>query len=144
MSIKFDPRKVVVSFNNVPLSGFAGGTFISCNRRKPFGALEELGADGEGAFVLSGDHSYVIELTLKKASPSNTILSQFAKATTIGAPVVGPFNVQDLSMFALFDAEEVMLVESPPWVREGGDKLGDNVWKFHAKKGTEYQPGSAA
>ena len=121
MTITFDPRKVVVSYNNVPLSGFASGTFISCTRRKPFGALEELGADGEGAFVLTGDHSYDIELTLKKSSPSNTILSQFAQATKMGAPVIGPFSVKDLSMNALFDAEEVMIVESPPWVREGGD-----------------------
>jgi len=132
-----------VSWNNTPLSGFGTGTFISCTRRKPIGALEELGADGEGAFVLSGDHSYNIELTLKKSSPSNTLLSQFANATAGGAPVIGSFSVKDQGLNALFDAEEVMITESPAWVREGGDKLGENIWKFVTKKGIESQPGSS-
>lgn len=139
----YDPTKVVVSWNGIPLSGFGTGTFITCTRRKKIATLEELGADGEGAFVLSGDHSYDIELTLKKAAKSNTQLTQFAKATANGAPVVASFSVEDLSFGALFSAEEVMLTESPPLAREGGEKLGDNVWKFVAKRGLETQPGSA-
>lgn len=139
--IAFDPRKFSCSFNGVPLSGFGGGTFFKATRRKPFGALEELGADGEGAFVLSGDHSYTIELTLKKSSPSNTQLSLWANATRMGAPVVGPFTAADANTGGRFDSEEAMLVESPAFEREGGDKFGDNVWKWHVKKGTESQPG---
>lgn len=140
----YDPRKVVVTFNNVPISGFAAGTFIKATRRKPLANLEELGADGEGAFVLTGDHSYDIELTLKRASPSNTILAQFARATAMGAPVVGPLSILDLATSARFDAEEVMVSMSPDFERGGGDSYGENVWKFVAKNGAEDQRGFAS
>lgn len=142
MSLKYDPRKVIITYNGVPLSGFSGGSFVTCTRRKPLARLEELGADGEGAFVLTGDHSYDIELQLKKSSPSNAILSQFAQAIALGAPLFGVFAVMDLSMVgAYFTAVETMITETPPFAREGGDKLGDNTWKFQAKSGVEFQPG---
>jgi len=141
--IAFDPRKFVLSFNGVPISGFGAGTFFKATRRKPFAALEELGADGEGAFVLSGDHSYDVELTLKRASPSNTLLSQFANATRMGAPVVGSMSAKDMSTGGTFDSEEVIQTDMPPFEREGGGKLGENVWKFSAKKGVENQPGAS-
>ena len=139
----FDPRKFSCSFNNVPLSGFGGGVFFKATRRKAFGALEELGADGEGAFVLSGDHSYVVEITFKKISPSNTILSQWGNATKMGAPVIGPLTGYDAGTGARFDSEDAMLVNGPPFEREGGEKYGDNVWTWHVKKGAESQPGSS-
>lgn len=141
--IAFDPRKFSCAFNGVPLSGFSSGDFFKATRRKAFGTLEELGADGEGAFVLSGDHSYMVELTLKKASPSNTQLSLWANATKMGAPVVGAFTASDSSVGARFDSEEAMLVEGPPFERSGGDKFGDNTWKWAVKKGVESQPGDS-
>ena len=141
--IVYNPRKFSCNFNGVPLSGFGGETFFKATKRNPIATLEDLGPDGEGAFVLSGDHSYDIELTLKKASPSNTILSQFATATEMGAPIVAAFTATDGSTGSNFTAEETILVEAPQLEGTGNNKLGDNVWKFVAKKGVVKHVGDA-
>lgn len=137
----YDPRLCIVSFNGVPLSGFAKGTFIKATKRKPTVTLEELGPDGEGAFVVSGDLSYDIEITLQKSSPSNTLLSQWEQATAKGAPIVGSFAVEMLNTGSVFVGKETMVSVAPPFEAMGGDSMGTNVWKFVAKRGDEQQKG---
>lgn len=133
----YDPRLSIFAFNGVPLSGFAPGTFIKITKRKPTVVLEEAGPDGEAAFVTSGDQTYDVELTLQKASPSNTILSQFRNATAKGVAVVGAITYEQLSTGTTFSGKQSMITEGPPMEEQGGDKMGQNVWKFAVKDGNE-------
>ena len=137
----YDPRNRITSFNKVPISGYAPGTFLKITKRKATVVLEELGPDGEGAFVVSGDQSYDIELTLQASSPSNTLLSQWEQATAKNVPVIGPFTSEELSTGSSFVAQQVMITEGPPMEAMGGDKMGQVVWKFAAKRGEMIQKG---
>jgi hypothetical protein len=131
----YNPINRITSFNGAPISGFAPGTFLKITRRKAAVVLEELGPDGEGAFVVSGDQSYDIEVTLQASSPSNDLLSQWLKATSDGAPVIGAFTSEELGTGSTFRAKQVMITEGPPMEGMGGDKMGTHVWKFAAKRG---------
>lgn len=133
----YDPRGNIFAFNGVPISGFGPGACLKITKRKPTVVLEEAGPDGEAAFIVSGDQTYDVELTLQKASPSNTILSQFRNATSKGVPVTGSITYEQLSTGTTFSGKQAMITEGPPLEAESGDKMGQNVWKFVVKDGNE-------
>ena len=136
---KYDPRKVSISWNKAPLNGFATGTFIAISRRSPLATLGETGNDGESAQNLSGDHSYTIQLTVKKGSPANTVLSAAARSAQLGTPVSGEFVVRDPSVGAVFIGQDVFITDPPDFERDR--ELGEHTWGLAAPSGTLDQPG---
>lgn len=95
MALKtYDPKKVVCVVGGAIISGYADGSFISCERNMDTYS-RVVGADGETTRVRSNDKSGKITITLQASSDSNTIMSGFAIADEVSNRGVIPVLIQD-------------------------------------------------
>lgn len=93
----YDPARVIITANGVPISGFADGTFVTVSMRTDQATLTT-GADGEGAFVRANDHTATVEIQLLSTSLSNNLLTALALAFIENAPTGQfPLTVTDLA-----------------------------------------------
>lgn len=127
MAKTYNPKKVIVTFNNQPLTGFTDGTFISAKRNKPSYVLV-VGADGEVSRVASADRSGNIEVTLMQSSASNDILSAAVKLDELTDLGTGILMIKDLSGRTVLLGAEAW-VEQPADAEFGQDK-SERKWKI--------------
>jgi hypothetical protein len=78
MLYQYDPKKHNISAGGLPLTGFAGGTFLNIEANSDDWS-EITGVYGDTTRIRLNDKSAIITLTLLYGSPGNTILDDFRK-----------------------------------------------------------------
>lgn len=123
----YDPKKVIVTFGGVPISGFADGTFIAV---KPASDtwVKKVGADGEVSRVKTNDDTSEVTLTLKATSPSNTYLTGVRTTDKLTGAGVLALTISDLSGTLVLFWPQAWIKKMPEVNR--AKELGDTVWDF--------------
>lgn len=127
----YDPKAVVVTFRGAILTGYADGTFITAERNEDSFALQ-VGADGEYTRTISRNRSGRVTLTLLQTSPSNDILSAFAKVDEVSGQGKGPLSIKDLRGNTVVFAETAWLTR--PSNVEYGTEGSSREWVFETGK----------
>ena len=92
----YDPKKVIVTFGGMPISGFAAGTFINVTPSADR-FTKVVGADGEVSRSKSADNTHEITITLLQSSLSNQYLSGIETLDKISSRGILPLTITDLN-----------------------------------------------
>ena len=129
----YNPKEVIITWNGIPLSGFADGTFAAFVRYVD--AFEKhVGSDGAVSRAKSADRSGHATVTLAQTSPSNDLLSVSATADELTGRGVGVLGCTDLS-------GRTKLMGALAWIKkvpkaEFGKSIANREWVFDI---AEYQ-----
>ncbi len=94
----YDPKNVAVTVGGTVMTGFAEGTFITCEKEED-NYTTVVGADGTTTRARVNNEIGNITITLKSTSPSNFILSNYARSRETRSIYVSDRN-QDSRVFA--------------------------------------------
>lgn len=127
----YDPTNVNVSFNNAIISGFGPGSLIKVSRNEDTWSYQPSNSGG-GARSRNPNKAGKIEITLLASSPSNGVLSAFAKADELRGEGVGAFFVKDRSTEdAKCQAQNAWIVKVPDWER--AKEIGEVTWTLESE-----------
>lgn len=87
----YDPKKVMVIWGGVALTGFAEGSIVSCEKNEE-NATHVVGAQGEVTQVINSDNTGTITVSLKSNSSSLPLLADDAQTN-----VIKPIQVIDMN-----------------------------------------------
>jgi hypothetical protein len=128
MEVKtYDPKKLVVSFGGIPITGFADGTFIQITTNTE-AFTKKIGADGEVGRSRGNDDTSEVTVTLIQTSQSNTYLTGVHttdKLTNAGAL---PLMITDLLGKTVFMWDSAWIKKLPDF--EAGKEISDRAWVF--------------
>jgi hypothetical protein len=127
MARTYDPKKVLVTVNGVPLSGFADGDFVSAE----FGDNEwsvVTGADGEATRVKMNHPEGTITITLHATSKSNDWLTTVTNIDNLSGISPVAIFIRDTNSGTQIFARECS-VQQKPAVTFGRD-LSNREWAF--------------
>lgn len=124
----YAPKDVVVSFNGIPITGFAEGSFITLKRSGDV-TKKRVGAQGDMCITMNADRSGDVEITLMGTAPANAILSAaLLVQENARVPTVGVLIVSDPSGQQLAVAKNAFFVNYPDI--DMADQDTDKVWRF--------------
>lgn len=124
----YSPKDVNVSFNGLPVTGFAPDSFIRLRRNTDI-VDETVGSDGELSLTFIPDRTGEIEIELMQTSPSNLTLSGALLAMeNARIPTVGVLMVQDPSGSVLAIAKNAYIKGYPEV--ELGSGQNSKTWMF--------------
>lgn len=123
--VVFDPTKVNISVNLVPITGWADGdVFIADFATNKVST--HIGTGGEGRFILSKDASGIATIRVADYSLANAGLSVI---DTVGVPVI--ITCTDKSSVGdLFFTEAAMVQKVPPLEKGAEAKMKEWVFEF--------------
>lgn len=128
MSVKtYNPKKVIVIFGGVPLTGFVDGSFVQVTATSD-GFTKRVGADGEIARAQSSDESSEVTITLMHTSLSNAYLSTLKDLDRKGGEGVKPLAITDMSGHAFYFWKEAWIRKAPD--TEFSQEITDRAWVF--------------
>ncbi len=135
----FDPKKVIVTFGEVIMSGMAEGTFVNITRSGD-GFEKRKGSDGSVDRINKNAFDCSVEVTLMQTSPINDLLSLIYIQDQASNTGVKPLTVKDLSGTTLFFAPLAWIRVDP--ADEMGDSLGNRTWAFDTGIATKFTGGN--
>ena len=122
----YDPTRQNVVFGDVPIDGFADGTFIKVSRNQDTWTYQP-GNSGKGARSRNPDKSGRFEFTLHAGSPSNAYLSSIARTDELLATGIGSCQVKDrTTLSAKCFAQQAWVIKPPDWERQ--KTIGEITW----------------
>lgn len=124
----YSPKDVNISFNGIPITGFAPDSFVRLSRNSDV-VSETVGAQGELSLTFIPDRTGNIEIELMQTSPANLTLSA-ALLTMENAQLVtiGVLMIQDPSGSVLAIAKNAY-IKGYPEVELGGEQ-NSKTWTF--------------
>lgn len=139
---EYDPKQVVISWDGVDVSeGIAEGTFITIASVTRDFTLN-VGGDGGGTRVRNNDNSATIEVTLRRGSITNDLLSSRIQDERKDPPVkhVGQMTITDFSGNTMHTFDGCFL--DGPADDEYGTEESTVTWTFMALKWTPDHKGN--
>lgn len=135
----YDPKRIIASFGETVISGYADGTFLTITRS---GNLfdKRKGSDGSVDRINMNARDFAIELTLMQTSPTNDSLSTTANLDLELNNGVKPFVIKDLNGTTLFQTQAAWIEKDPD--DEMGDSLGTRAWTFATGIATKFTGGN--
>lgn len=128
MGVKtYQAEFVAVSFQGVPLTGFAPGTFVSATRNNDTWAIS-VGSGGAATRAKTGDKSGRVTVSLLGSSESNEVLSAFTAIDEQVGTGVGALVVKDLSGGDTITAATAWVVKPPD--QEKSNEETNREWVF--------------
>lgn len=106
----YSPKKVAVSFNGIPLTGFAKGSFIEATQDEDSFA-KDMGSDGEAARTQNANEGGKVKLTLMQQSASNDTLSAQHKLDRRTGLGTGVLFIKDASGRTLVNLSEAWIMK---------------------------------
>jgi hypothetical protein len=106
----YDPKKILVSFRGIPLTGFAPDTFVSVDRNEDAFTLV-VGSDGETTRTQNRNRSGTVTLTLMSGSQSNSLMAAIAARDEQSGDGTGEVLVKELNGATLVSGKTA-------WVRK--------------------------
>lgn len=132
----YDPKKVIVVFGAVALTGFAEGTFITVETQGD-GITAIVGCDQEVVRSISPANVLKnVKISLLQSSDSNDKLSLMHDMDNQNGAGVFPLSIKDLSGRSLFISDQAWIVKKPVFQRGKSASDGTCEWNFQAV-GTE-------
>ncbi|WP_461246465.1 phage structural protein [Treponema sp. R6D11] len=133
----YDPKKVVVTFAGVTISGYMDGTFVNV---APGGEAFEKhkGADGSIDRVNKSEFGFRVTLTLKQTSPINPILAGLLNVDKLTNAGIATLLIQDLNGSGILTAPQAWLVQDPE--SDWSDSMSGREWIIDTGLAT-YIPG---
>lgn len=132
----YDPKKVIVVFGAIALSGFAEGTFITVETQGD-GITAIVGCDQEVVRSISPENVLKnVKVNLLQSSDSNDKLSLMHDMDNQNGAGVFPLAIKDLSGRSLFISDQAWIVKKPVFQRGKSASDGTCEWNFQAV-GTE-------
>ncbi|MCK4960788.1 MAG: hypothetical protein KAT00_15350 [Planctomycetes bacterium] len=132
----YDPIKVSISVNGVPVTGWADGDIFTADYEVNK-VDKHVGTGGEGRFIVSKDVSGTATIRVADYSDANASLSLI---DTVGVPVA--LTCTDKSSNGdLFFTEAAMVQKVPPLGK--GNEAKINEWVFVFIRGTIVHAGVA-
>lgn len=132
----YDPNKVSVTVNLVPISGFADGEMIVVEYETDENS-KHIGTGGEGRFIKSHDRSGTINIRLADYSTSNAAL-QLVRDLDVEVPITVTDKTSNADLFFTSGAKCQKL---PNFVK--GAKAQMNEWPFLFIKGIITHTGAS-
>jgi hypothetical protein len=131
----YNPKKVLLTFGGIPISGYAKGTFIKVTPAADT-FTKKVGADGEVARAQSSDDTSEVTITLMKTSDSNVYLNTIKESDKLIDDGVLPLSITDLSSGreAMFWAQ-AWIKKAPD--KEYGDDVPDRTWTLDTGQATQ-------
>lgn len=123
----YDPRKMIISFGGIPITGFADGTFIQVTTNTD-SFTKKIGADGEVGRSRGNDDTSEVTITLIQTSQSNTYLSGIHAADKLTNSGAFPLLITDLLGKTLFFWDSAWIKKLPDF--EAGKEISDRAWVF--------------
>jgi len=123
----YDPKKIVIIFGPVIVTGFAEGTFVSIAQNGD-GFEKVRGADGGVDRVNKNAKDYAVSITLKRTSLTNDELSAIAIIDQNTNAGKYPLMVKDLQGTSIFAAPQAWIAKPPD--SEEADSLPSREWRF--------------
>lgn len=127
----YDPGRVILIWNGIPISGFADGTFIEAERSEDAFKLT-VGADGTGARTRSRNKSGSVSITLLQSAAVNDSLSAQALLDELTGGGAGSLLIKDLLGTTLVEADSSWIRKLPKV--DFGKDLGERQWVFDCEK----------
>jgi hypothetical protein len=124
----YDPKKVIITFGGVPLSGYADGTFVQIDPNSETWT-RKVGADGEVARSLSNDDTHTIQITLLQTSLSNIYLRTTMNADRLTGLGMLPLSFTDLNTMEVYFWPQAWVSTEPPTGRD--KEVTDVQWTIH-------------
>lgn len=106
----YDAKKVIQVFNNIPILGYADGTFVSVERNEDSFELT-VGSDSEGCRSQVNNFSGRVTFTLGQWSATNDLLSALLTVDELTGNGIGPYILKDLKGTTLVTAESAWIVK---------------------------------
>lgn len=132
----YDPLKVTVTINGVPLNGWADGDMVMVEYDADQ-TTKHIGTGGEGRFVKSNDVSGVCTFRLADYSDSNAVLT-LIRNVDIEVPITITDKTSNADLFFTTGAK---LQKTPAFGK--GNEAKMNEWPFIFLKGTIDHTGAA-
>lgn len=120
----YNPKKILASFNGVPIGGYADGTFMKIEFADD-SFKEKVGASGEVARAQSANNMATATFTLLSTSPTNDLLMQIAAQDKLLGTGQGAFMVKDANGTSLASGN-AWIKKVPDW--EAAVEISNTVW----------------
>jgi hypothetical protein len=133
--VVYDPTKVNVSVNGVPITGFADGDMFIASF-KTNSVTTHVGTGGEYRFTVSKDKSCLATIRVSDYSDANAPLSLI---DTVGVPVALTCT-DKTSNGDLFFTEGAMVQKVPDLLKGAESKM--NEWVFEVGRGSIVHAGA--
>jgi len=135
----YDPKAVVMTFCEIPLTGYAKGTFVKVEEAED-GFKKHVGADGEVSRTKLNDETLVVTINLSQTSKSNKFLSAKYALDRKTSKGKGPLLIKDL-------LGETVAFAPVAWLRkkasfEGSDDITSKEWIFDTGRATYVNGGN--
>lgn len=127
MTATYNPKKVLVSFGPILISGYADGVFIEAARNNQSVNLA-VGSTGAGARAISNDKSGTVTITLLQSATVNALLSAAQKLDEATGDGVEPLLIKDLSGLDVISAPEAWIQQ--PAAGSYAREIENRVWVF--------------
>ncbi|MDR2952562.1 MAG: DUF3277 family protein [Treponema sp.] len=122
----YDPKKVILTFGGVPITGFTEGTFIGIAANDSDAFKKKVGADGEVGRAQSNDNTHNVTITLMQSSASNDYLSNIFNADRLSGTQMLPLSITDLNGKSLRSWPQAWIKGDPNW--DFAKELSDRQW----------------
>jgi len=122
----YDPKKVVVIFGGVPITGWADGDMISVSPNDGDGFKKQVGADGEVGRSQSSDNTHAVDFNLMQTSQANDHFSNVRNTDKLTGRAIQPLSITDLNGASLHFWPEAWIKGDPEWAY--GKELKERKW----------------
>lgn len=124
----YDPKKVIITFGGVPITGFADGTFVQIDPNAEMW-IKKVGADGEVIRSQSNDNTHTVQITLQQSSASNDYLSTCMNADKLTGMGMLPLSITDLNGTTLHFWPQAWIQTDPSY--GFAKEVTDRQWTLH-------------
>lgn len=136
----YDPKKVIVSFGGVEITGFAEDSIIKIAPMGD-GTTSIVGCTGDVVRGISPDRRKEVTIRLLQSSSSNDILSTIALRDNQNGDGVLPFLMKDLSGRTTFYSSKAWIVNLPEVNRTNEPAGGSTEWVLNTADGDLFVGG---
>lgn len=124
----YDPKKVIVTFGGVPITGYTDGDFIEVSPNDADGFKKQVGADGEVGRSQSNDNTNNVTITLMQSSMSNAHFQSIRTADKLSGKTILPLSITDMNGASLQFWPEAWIKGDPTWGY--GKEMKERQWTF--------------
>lgn len=136
----YDPKKVIVSFGGVELTGFAEDSIVTVAPMGD-GIGSIVGAHGDVVRTINPDGRHEVTINLLQSSSSNDFLSAIHMRDLSNGDGVLPLYIKDLSGRTTFFDSQGWIVNSPEVNRTNDAADGSTEWVINTAGGILFVGG---
>ncbi len=137
----YDFDQYIISFNGIPIEGFANGTAVSLTPEGPL-FNDDVGVDGQVTRTKNNDNRWTCTFSLMQTSSSNPLLSAVAllDSNSPNGAGVGALLIKDLNGTTVFVGAQAWIQKWPELTLERTPTARD--WEIRIGQGEPFIGGN--